>query len=464
VRKRIPRDAGKSEVPARDGAPLDATTRSFFEARFGAGLDRVRIHTSPWASQVVRRHDARAVTVGRDLYFDETSYRPDTEDGRGLLAHELAHSLQQGLRPAPPPDGLPVSHPGDPAEREAHAAARSVLAGARPSLNVALAAPVVHRAPKLLSPDEVKKQIKAVGWAEINEMVDTFPGALWDDKAHVVKAVDKSGVRHEWTITMHMIVGGKGGAVTIPLPSVEQKTGDKVTKVTHPIDITINQDMSPFVEAVFHELVHARLEVDRGLPEGDRSDTFKRYTQMQQLATDPALLAVTKTTKKAEALKNALGRMTTWFKMFVDESVVSAPKFKTDELYDFLIEEKFVGQAAAGAFKHTRSNKDTATIYGETIFNDLKRAAQNKGFFSKFQAAYENDNQRGLVDTAMSDTIQAAQDVYGALDAQKQDIEAAKGSPDAKPPPQPLPELMPGFKTGGDIPASPVDLQGKPVP
>jgi len=30
--------------------------------------------------------------------------------------------------------------------------------------------------------------------------------------------------------------------------------------------------------------------------------------------------------------------------------------------------------------------------------------------------------------------------------------------------PQPLPELMPGFKTGGDIPASPVDLQGKPVP
>src|SRR4029079_3947651 len=110
-----------------------------------------------------------------------------------------------------------------------------------------------------------------------------------DDKAHVVKAVDKSGVRHEWTITMHMIVGGKGGAVTIPLPSVEQKTGDKVTKVTHPIDITINQDMSPFVEAGIHELVHARLEVDRGLPEGDRSDTFKRYTQMQQLATDPAL-------------------------------------------------------------------------------------------------------------------------------------------------------------------------------
>jgi hypothetical protein len=65
------------------------------ERAFGTSLGDVRLHTSGPAQQLNQSLDARATTVGRDIYFDQGEYDPDSTSGRQLLAHELTHVLQQ---------------------------------------------------------------------------------------------------------------------------------------------------------------------------------------------------------------------------------------------------------------------------------------------------------------------------------------------------------------------------------
>jgi len=77
------------------GRPLDAVTCGFFESRFGADLSDVRIHTDRGAADSAQSIDALAYTLGRDLVFAPGRYTPETTEGRRLIAHELAHVLQQ---------------------------------------------------------------------------------------------------------------------------------------------------------------------------------------------------------------------------------------------------------------------------------------------------------------------------------------------------------------------------------
>jgi len=77
------------------GQVLDSGTRSFFEPRLGHDLSRVRIHTNDRAAESARQIGARAFTLGRDVVFASGQYVPGTFAGRHLLAHELAHVIQQ---------------------------------------------------------------------------------------------------------------------------------------------------------------------------------------------------------------------------------------------------------------------------------------------------------------------------------------------------------------------------------
>jgi hypothetical protein len=78
------------------GRPLEHNTREFMERRFGADFSAVRVHHDAVAAQSAREVDARAYTVGPHIVFGAGEYGPQREAGRGLLAHELAHTLQQG--------------------------------------------------------------------------------------------------------------------------------------------------------------------------------------------------------------------------------------------------------------------------------------------------------------------------------------------------------------------------------
>ncbi|HEU4328713.1 MAG TPA: DUF4157 domain-containing protein [Roseiflexaceae bacterium] len=77
------------------GQPLPAGERDFFERRFGHDFSQIRIHADDHAAQTARTLNARAFTVGNDIAFDTDEYRPGSESGRHLLAHELTHTIQQ---------------------------------------------------------------------------------------------------------------------------------------------------------------------------------------------------------------------------------------------------------------------------------------------------------------------------------------------------------------------------------
>lgn len=77
------------------GRPLDRETRSFFEPRLGYDLSSVRIHTGGTADESAREIDARAYTLGSNIVFSSGEYDPGNAGGKRLLAHELAHVVQQ---------------------------------------------------------------------------------------------------------------------------------------------------------------------------------------------------------------------------------------------------------------------------------------------------------------------------------------------------------------------------------
>lgn len=81
--------------------PLDAATRTFMEIRFGRDFQRVRVHTGQAATFSARALNALAYTVGADIVFDAGQYAPESDAGRRLIAHELAHVVQQAQEPAP---------------------------------------------------------------------------------------------------------------------------------------------------------------------------------------------------------------------------------------------------------------------------------------------------------------------------------------------------------------------------
>lgn len=116
--------------PSGAGKPLPEETRTLFEGRFGRSFEDVRVHAGPGAASVTRALGADAVTRGSDVYFGAGRYRPGGAAGRGLLAHELAHAVQQPDRTgAAAHSGARVTVPGDPLERRARTATRRIAAG-----------------------------------------------------------------------------------------------------------------------------------------------------------------------------------------------------------------------------------------------------------------------------------------------------------------------------------------------
>lgn len=81
------------------GFPLPSSARAFFEPRFGMDFRDVRVHTGSQAAELARAVNARAFTIGEDVVFARGEYRPESATGKALLAHELAHTIQQRITP-----------------------------------------------------------------------------------------------------------------------------------------------------------------------------------------------------------------------------------------------------------------------------------------------------------------------------------------------------------------------------
>ncbi|GAB5400934.1 MAG: hypothetical protein Aureis2KO_25190 [Aureisphaera sp.] len=81
------------------GQSMDEGTQDFMESSFGSDFSEVRIHTDQKAQQMSQDLNAKAFTVGNDVYFNEGKYNPGSNEGKHLLAHELTHVVQQGYAP-----------------------------------------------------------------------------------------------------------------------------------------------------------------------------------------------------------------------------------------------------------------------------------------------------------------------------------------------------------------------------
>ncbi|MFL6305882.1 MAG: DUF4157 domain-containing protein [Candidatus Sulfotelmatobacter sp.] len=105
------------EVLSSNGRPLDSATRAFFEPRFGRNLGQVRLHTGGSAADSALVVNARAYTVGTQIVLGGSEADLQTNNGRRLLAHELTHVIQQGLKATPASEsteGQRGTHQGTP--------------------------------------------------------------------------------------------------------------------------------------------------------------------------------------------------------------------------------------------------------------------------------------------------------------------------------------------------------------
>ena len=77
------------------GTPLPENVRSTLEAKLNADFSSVRVHHGQNAFRLAETLGAEAFTLGQDIFFSPGNYDPHSESGQRILAHELAHSLQQ---------------------------------------------------------------------------------------------------------------------------------------------------------------------------------------------------------------------------------------------------------------------------------------------------------------------------------------------------------------------------------
>lgn len=134
------------------------------ESRLHHDFSHVRIHDGPAAAASARALGASAFTLGRDIFFGAGLYRPDSHEGRSLLAHELVHVVQQG-EAGPRRSATSGSAAG--AEREARSIASRVAAGrSAGTIAHSLASGTVQRQPADPDPQPAPAQ--------------TAPVASWD--------------------------------------------------------------------------------------------------------------------------------------------------------------------------------------------------------------------------------------------------------------------------------------------
>ena len=131
--------------------PLEPNLHNTLEPHFGHRLDNIRIYADEDAAELAKSYQANALTVGQDIFFGRGQYRPDSDAGQHLIAHELAHAVQQ----ASVPDwsgtdenfaNRKITQPSDASELEAEGAAHRVLVGGSARLSP-VTEPVIARQP-----------------------------------------------------------------------------------------------------------------------------------------------------------------------------------------------------------------------------------------------------------------------------------------------------------------------------
>ena len=154
------------------------------EVRFGVNFRSVRLHIDEAADATARLVNARAFTLGNDIYFARGEFQPNAEAGKRLLAHELTHVIQGG--------GLHrfgmtrVSERDDSAEREAEVVAEDFVEGRRIAVHQVVDPNLVHRDPEPPMqtedlPNRIVRLVRQANDREATLRACLEGGKRWDD-------------------------------------------------------------------------------------------------------------------------------------------------------------------------------------------------------------------------------------------------------------------------------------------
>jgi hypothetical protein len=183
------------DVLASSGQPLEPMLRRDMEQRFGHDLSTVRVHSGRAAAQSARDVMARAYTVDNDIVFGEGQYRPATNSGPRLIAHELTHVIQSvgavGRAVASPLRGALMREPEakDKAEQSKKGPDTDPCTAPDPQL------PVYKDAEQKQRDDILQKMLRGLTTDEKNTLCTRFRRALGAFSTSQMETMKSAGVR-----------------------------------------------------------------------------------------------------------------------------------------------------------------------------------------------------------------------------------------------------------------------------
>ena len=86
--------ASKRNMNNDRAVPIETTTLNEYNLKTGSNLENVKIMYGAYSDELTRAYHATALTIGATIYFSTKAYKPETEEGRKTLAHELTHVQQ----------------------------------------------------------------------------------------------------------------------------------------------------------------------------------------------------------------------------------------------------------------------------------------------------------------------------------------------------------------------------------
>jgi hypothetical protein len=433
------------------------------EARFRSDFSRVRIHVDDKAAASAERLDAVAYATGRHIVFGRAQYAPGTEAGRRLLAHELAHVVQQGDRGSP---ALTPNRPLHSAEAEADYAADAVMAGL-PARVAAGSAPVaiyrqqqgMRRANRFL-PNE-KEQLRKLGRGELDSLIDQI---IADGAYHKVHEETIDGVLHVWEVKTAIVElseqeqfeGAKFGGAIAPERNVTAADGKTIR---HQETFILRGGRASTITSALHELIHLRIMIDRHLPPGERSSFYEEYAERMEMAevldtarfgkqtnvgeksSYGALPIATGLFEREKAVFNRIGTIRSLY-IGQDPPAEAAfdkePTLTPAALIEFLVQEKYVTQTAAAATSRTRSApSNEKRRYAHAVADRFAGQVSAAGL-----ARFRSGTGQGLLGDAIDQLALAIRQLYDAMDAQLAEAKAFAHNPPSPPANMPDPRTF----------------------
>lgn len=229
------------DVISRPGHPLPVNVREFFAARFQFRFDAVRIHTDRLAAESAHKLNARAYTVHNHIVFAQPE--PELE----LLAHELAHTIQQSGSPIP--EKLRLCEPVSEIEAQACFAAWQVMRGERPCIG-----------PRSEASGLVMRAVDVCPGEPVWSVISAGPQEIYQPANQVIEAaylLQKADHKDSILLGSQFIYGGNQ-EIQLPKGAPNKAFGNYLLKELRGIAQQLKPDIVDFKERVFYEIKSAR--------------------------------------------------------------------------------------------------------------------------------------------------------------------------------------------------------------